>query len=208
MLDCYPHLTPSPAVLPDRALQCPHPRYSCGAASRVPVTTTLPWHPPRPRVAPTPRANYPPCAVWPRRRTPTPAEAPVAATSLATTTTAIPAWEGTASQTRESRFRGGRSSRLRGVTPRARVRGLLCSRPTPRFWEMTTEDLAHVALVWRAHLVQPPTNPSAVLHAPSISSRPPGPLSSLQAWSPGCVGAPRTLSTFPKCGYTRSSGGL
>lgn len=29
---------------------------------------------------------------------------------------------------------------------------------------MTTEDLAHVA-VWRAHLVQPPMNPSVVLHA-------------------------------------------
>lgn len=78
--------------------------------------------------------------------------------------------------------------------------GILCSHPTPRFWDLTTEDLTHVVPV------QPPTNPRVLLHAPACPHVLLGHCHSKLGPQDWC--GLRTLPTYPQCGRTHSSGGL
>lgn len=114
--------------------------------------------------APTPRESHPPSAA--RVRPPYPPSPDIRPDPCGwtfPTTQDVPQREDAASRQLETRFPEGV---VKQAEIRTRVSGLLCSRPTLRFYDtMTEEDLAHVALEWCSHLVRPPTNPSVVRHA-------------------------------------------
>ena len=127
---------------------------------------------------------------------PTLAQARVAATFPTTTTTAVPrvGRYSTPHPRSENSSPGSLEGAVkptkvvRGVTPGGEGWGTCVrSRLTPRLWEMTAEDLAHVALGWRARLGQPPTNPSVVLHAPAYSHPVLGHCHSKPGPQDGCV---------------------
>lgn len=193
-LSCPP--PPGPPVPPPTPLL---QRFLPSPESLSPLTTaTLAWH--RPGGGSNSRGKPPsrrPVAASPH---PTLAQARVAATFPTTTTTAVPRvgrhstphpTPHPRSEKFESGFPGGAvkpTNVVRGVTPGGEGWGTCVrSRLTPRLWEVTTEDLAHVALGWRARLGQPPTNPSVVLHAPAYSHAVLGHCHSKPGPQDGCV---------------------